>query len=127
MEPWLVALVSAIASGSVTIFGAVYWFGRNSVTKDDLRELRDLAVQHRDELRGDIESERREFGEGLKALRQHIGNVELDIAKNYVRRDTWHHTVNQMQETSSRADAADQQWKLRIEEKLDRLAERITS
>jgi hypothetical protein len=36
MESWITALVSAIASGSVTVIGAAIWFGRNTVTKDDL-------------------------------------------------------------------------------------------
>lgn len=127
IESWMVALISAIASGSVTIIGAAYWFGRNSVTVEDLHELRDLAIAHRDELRADIASERREVGEGLKAIRQKVGEVELDLAKNYVRRDSWHQAMNSLQESMSKNDAADQQWKLRIEEKLDRVAERIRS
>ena len=118
MEPWVIALVSAIASGCITVMGAAYWFGRNNVTVNDLHEIRD-------ELREDLALERREMGEGLKTIRQKATDIEIDIAKNYVRRDSWHQAMQQLQENVSKSDAADQQWKLRIEEKLDRMAERI--
>lgn len=125
MEPWVVALISAIASGSVTIIGAVYWFGRNSVTVADLHELRDLAIKHRDELKVEIAAERREVGEGLHALRERINNVDLDLAKNYVRRESWHQAMNQLQTQLQAADKAAEERMMRLEGKLDRLAERM--
>lgn len=127
MEPWVVALISSIASGCLTVVGAVYWFGRNSVTIGDLHELRDLAIAHRDELKEEIARERREVGEGLSALREKINMVELEAAKVYVRRESWHQAMNQLQENIGKSDQAAEQRMLRIEEKIDRLADRITA
>lgn len=118
MEPWVVALISAIASGGVTVAGAAFYFGRNTVTVADLHSIRD-------ELKAEITTERREVGEGLAALRQKIIDVDLDLAKNYVRRDSWHQAMNGLQESISRSDAASEQRMLRLEEKLDRLGERL--
>lgn len=125
MEPWVVALISAIASGSLAVVGAVYWFGRNTPTITDLHELRDLAIKHRDEIKGVIDAERRDVGEGLSAIRQKINDVELEAAKIYVRRDSWHQAMNQLQDNIGKTDLVDQQWRLRLEEKIDRLTERI--
>lgn len=132
MEPWVIALASCAFSICGTMIGAVYWFGRNTPTIADLHELRDLAVLHRKEIKGDLDkleddivSERRDFGEGLAALRQKINDVELEASKVYVRRESWHLAMNQLQESWGKDDLADQQWKLRIEEKIDRLNERM--
>jgi len=127
MESWVIALISAVASGSITVIGAVYWFGRNSVTISDLHELRDLAIAHRDELKEEIARERRDVGEGLSALREKINLVELEAAKNYVRRESWHQAMNQLQETFGQSDRAAEQRMLRIEEKIDRLTERVVA
>lgn len=127
METWVIALVSAVVSGTITVVGAVYWFGRNTPTIADFHELRDLAIKHRDEIKGEIASERRDVYETLSALRQKVNDVELEGAKVYVRRDSWHQAMNQLQTSIGSSDAADQQWKLRIEEKIDRLAERVVA
>lgn len=125
MEAWVIALVSAVVSGSVTVIGAVYWFGRNTPTIADFHELRDLAIEHRDEIKEEIARERREVGEGLSALRQKINDVELEAAKVYVRRESWHQAMNQLQEKLSKGDEAAEQRMLRMEEKLDRINERL--
>lgn len=125
METWIVALISAIASGSITVVGAVYWFGRNSVTADDLHELRDLAVEHRDELKEELAIERRLIGESLSGLRQKINDVELDGAKTYVRRESWHQAMNQLQAQLVAADKAAEERLLRLENKLDNIADRL--
>lgn len=118
MEPWIIALVSAIASGCVTVVGAAYWFGRNNVTVPDLHAVRD-------DIKVELAAERREVGEALKAIRQKVTDVEIDLAKNYVRRDSWHQAMGQLQESIGKSDAAAEQRMLRIEEKLDRVIERI--
>lgn len=125
MEPWVIALGSSIASVCFTIIGAVWWVGRNSVTIADLHELRDLAIEHRDELKEEIARERREVGEGFHALREKLNSIELDVAKNYMRRESFHQAMNQLQENIGKSDLADQQWRLRIEEKIDRLSDRM--
>lgn len=125
MEPWVIALVSAISSGSFAVGGSIYWFGRNTPTIADLHELRDLAIAHRDEIKAEIAAERRDVGEGLSALRQKINDVELEAAKVYVRRESWHQAMNQLQETFGKSDQAAEQRMLRIEEKIDRLADRM--
>lgn len=125
LETWAIPFVSAVAGGAAAFVSAIYWFGRNSVTVNDLHQLRDLAISHRDEIKNLIDSERREVGEGLAALRQKINDVELEAARVYVRRDSWHQAMNQLQDNIGKTDAADQQWRLRIEEKIDRLSERL--
>lgn len=138
MESWVIAAISAVVGISVTLISTVYWFGRNTVTLPDLHELRDLAIAHRDELKGEIASERRdvgeglntlrrEVGEGLSALRQYIVTVELDLSKNYVRRESWHQAMGQLQETFGKSDAAAEQRMLRLEEKIDRLTDRVAT
>ena len=96
--------------------------GEMSAHRDDLRG--EMST-HRDDLREEVETLRHSFGEGLTAIRQKINEVELDSAKVYVRRESWHQAMSQLQENMSKADIADQQWKLRLEEKFDRLAERV--
>lgn len=118
MEPWAIALLSAAGGALAGAISKAFWVGRNAVTVPDLHQVRD-------ELRADLAAERREVGEGLKAIRQKVTDIEIDLAKNYVRRDSWHAAVNQMQESASKDAAADQQWKLRMEEKIDRLGERL--
>lgn len=127
MESWAIALVSSVASGSITIIGAVYWFGRNTVTLADLHELRDLAIKHRDEIKDEMATERRIVGEGMLGLRQKINDVELDMAKNYVRRESWHQAMNQLQTQLSAADKAAEERILRVENKLDTLTSHIRS
>lgn len=127
METWVIALGSSVVSGSFTVLGAAWWFGRNSVTLADLHELRDLAIAHRDELKEELASERRDVGEGLLALREKINLVELEAAKVYVRRESWHQAMNQLQETFGKSDQAAEQRMLRLEEKIDRLADRLAN
>lgn len=127
MESWVIAAISAVVGISVTLISTVYWFGRNTVTLPDLHELRDLAIAHRDELKEEIASERRDVGEGLSALREKINLVELEGAKNYVRRESWHQAMGQLQETFGKSDAAAEQRMLRLEEKIDRLSDRVSA
>lgn len=119
MEPWVISLISAVVSGAMTVIGATYWFGRNNVTVADLNRVRD-------ELTEELKAERRDIGEGLAALRQKIVDVEIDTARNYVRRESWHKSIEQLQEGFNREDISTQQWRSRIEEKMDRLSERIS-
>ena len=82
-------------------------------------------IEHRDELKSELATERKLVGETMQALRQKINDVELEAAKIYVRRDSWHQAMNQLQESIGKSDAAAEQRMLRIEEKIDRRAERI--
>lgn len=118
MEPWVIALVSLLGGAFVGAISRAFVVGRNAVTVPDLEKVRN-------EIRADLAEERREVGEGLKAIRQKVTEVEIDLAKNYVRRDSWHKAMDQFQESLSKSDSADQQWKMRMEEKLDRMAERL--
>lgn len=118
VEPWVIALVSLLGGVFMGGITKAFWVGRNAVTVADLHKVRD-------ELRTDIADERRDVGEGLKAIRQKTTDIELDLAKNYVRKDAWAQSISQFQETMSKNDSADQQWKLRIEDKIDQLSERI--
>lgn len=83
-------------------------------------------INHRDEVKDELASDRRMIGESLSALRQKINDVELEGAKNYVRRESWHQAMNQLQTQLQAADKAAEERVLRIEAKLDRLAERIS-
>jgi len=126
MEPWVIALISAIASGSITVIGAAIWFGRNTVTKDDLIRATATTTNEIHVLRNEIDSHGRQVGETIASIREKIKEVELYVRDTFVRRDSYHQSMNQLQESIGTADQTDQQWKLRIEEKLDRLVERIS-
>ncbi len=84
----------------------------------DLRKEISMAS---DNVRAGIDAERRDIGESLSAIRQKIQDVELDGAKTYSRRDSFHQAMGQLQETFGKSDAAAEQRMLRIEEKIDTL------
>lgn len=122
VQHWLTLL--GIVSGLViqAIVGAVFLTQKLAGMKEALtREI----IEQRDELKAELAMDRRVVGESLAALREKINLVELEGAKHYVRRDSWHQAMNQLQENIGKGDATDQQWKLRIEEKIDRLNDRI--
>lgn len=125
MEPWVIALVSAIASGCVTVIGSAYWFGRNNVTKDDLMKATADTANEIHDLRDSVNSHERNVGETVHGIREKIKEVELYVRDTYVRRDSWHQAMNQLQESIGKSDAAAEQRMLRIEEKIDRLGERL--
>lgn len=67
------------------------------------------------EMRESRTADQRIFGETILALRQKINDVELEGYKTFVRRDSFHEMMKQMQETNNaRFD--------KIDGKLDRLA-----
>jgi hypothetical protein len=69
-----------------------------------------------------FESDRRTFAETLLALRQKINDVELGTAKEfkeYVRRESWHQAMNQLQVRLDKADQASDERALRLEAKMD--------
>lgn len=136
MEPWLVAIVSAIASGSVTVIGAAIWFGRNTVTKDDLINATATTTSEIHDLRNEIDSQGRQVGETILGIRQKIADVESDAIKKitevelyvrdtFVRRDSWHNAMNQMQERWACGEQAAEERSRRLEEKVDRIIERL--
>jgi hypothetical protein len=136
MEPWLIALISAIASGSVTVIGAAIWFGRNTVTKDDLIASTATMTAGIHELRSEIDSHSREVGETITSLRTHLGNVDRDttakitevelyVRDTFVRRDSWHTAMNQLQERWAAGEKAAEERSLRLEVKLDKIVERL--
>lgn len=82
-------------------------------------------IEHRDELREAIDAERRVIQESLLALRQKINEVELDAARNYVRRESWHQAMNALQESASKSDQVIASRMMTLEQKIDRMAERL--
>lgn len=90
------------------------------------KAILETITVHRKEIDTDIDSRDRNVGESLQGIRQKINEVELYVRDTFVRRDSYHTAMSQLQENASKSDEADQQWKRRIEDKIDRLAERIT-
>lgn len=136
MEPWIIALVSAIASGIVTVIGSVFWFGRNTVTKDDLAVATSTTTREIQNLKIEIDSHGREIGETITSLRTHVDivdrthakkitEVELYMRDNFVRRDSWHKAMDQMQAQWAVGEKAAEERALRIEAKVDRIIERL--
>lgn len=123
MEPWVIALLSAIASGTVTVVGAAIWFGRNTVTKEDLVHATATTTTEIHELTTKIDAHGREVGETVSAIRQKITEVELYVRDTFVRRDSWHQAMNQMQERWAAGDKAGEERSLRLEAKVDRIFE----
>lgn len=136
MEPWVIALVSAIASGCVTVIGSAYWFGRNNVTKADLDKATEATATEIHSLKTDIEAQGREVGETITALRTHVATIDRDTTKKitevelyvrdtFVRRDSWHTAMNQLQERWAMGEKAAEERSLRLEAKVDKLIERL--
>jgi hypothetical protein len=136
MEPWLVALISAIASGSVTVIGATFWFGRNTVTKDDLISATATMTTEIHDLRDEIDAHGRQVGETISSIRQRIADVdsgatkkitevELYVRDTFVRRDSWHNAMNQIQERWAAGEKIAEERSLRLEAKVDRIVERL--
>lgn len=136
MESWVVALVSAVISVSITVIGAAIWFGRNTVTKDDLVHATATTTTEIHDLTNKIEAQGREVGETILAVRQRIADVdanatkkitevELYIRDTFVRRDSWHQAMNQIQERWAAGEKAGEERSLRLEVKVDRIFELI--
>lgn len=136
MEAWIVALISAIASGIVTVIGAAIWFGRNTVTKDDLVSATAVTTTEIHELKNDLDAHGRDVGETISAIRQKIADVdqatakkitevELYVRDTFVRRDSWHQAMNQIQERWAVGEKAAEERSLRLETKVDRIFERL--
>lgn len=122
LQHWLTLL--GIVSGLViqAVVGAVFLTQKLAGMKEALtREI----IEQRDELKAELAMDRRVVGESMAALREKINLVELEGAKHYVRRESWHQAMNQLQDSIGKGEQADQQWKLRIEEKIDRMNDKI--
>lgn len=135
MEPWVIALVGCAFGICTTLVGAIYWFGRNTVTKDDLIAATTTMTTELHGLRGEIDSHGRSVGETFLGIRQKIADVEnsatkkiteveLYVRDTFVRRDSWHAAMAQMQSQWSASEMAAEERSRRIEEKVDRLIER---
>lgn len=125
MEPqhWLTLVFGALGLALQAGVLAVGFTWKLATVKEALSE--DI-ISHRDEVKDEMAADRRIVGEALQALRQKINDVELEGAKNYVRRESWHQAMNQLQTQLQAADKAAEERVLRIESKLDRLTERIS-
>lgn len=119
--PLAAFVVGGFGSATVTAF----FVGRSTVTITDVHALRDLAIRHRDELKEELSEERRLVGDSLLAIRQKVNDVELEMAKTYMRRESWHMAMNQLQERLGSDDKAMEQRLMRLETKLDGIAERL--
>lgn len=138
MEPWVTAVISAVFSVSVTVVGAAIWFGRNTVTKDDLVQATATTSAEIHDLRTEIDAHGRDVGETILAVRQKIADVdqaatkkitevELYLRDTFVRRDSWHQAMNQMQERWAAGEKAAEERSFRLETKVDRIIERLMS
>jgi chromosome segregation ATPase len=136
MEPWVIALLSLVGGAFLGAISKAIWFGRNAVTKDDLtshtttmasevHELRKIVVGYRDELKNAIDSESRMLGETISALREKINKVELEASQIFVRRDSWHKAMDQMQISASKSDEFIGARIDKLESKIDRLTDRL--
>jgi hypothetical protein len=135
-QPWIIALVSLVGGALVGAFSKAVWFGRNAVTKDDLIAATATMTTELHGLRSEIDTHSREIGETITALRTHvltidrdttkkITEVELYVRDTFVRRDSWHKAMDQMQERWAAAEVAEKERALRIEAKVDRIIERL--
>lgn len=136
MEPWIIALVSAAGGAFVGALGKAYWFGRNAVTVPDLDKATEATKAEIQGLRSEIDSHSREVGETITALRTHVSTIDRDTTKKitevelyvrdtYVRRDSWHTAMNQMQERWSAGETAAEERSRRLEAKVDKIIERM--
>jgi hypothetical protein len=136
MEPWVIALVSCAFSICITLVGAIYWFGRNSVTKEDLIAATATMTTEIHSLRGELDNHERNIGETFLSVRQKIADVEhaatkkiteveLYVRDTFVRRDSWHSAMTQMQAQWSSGEVAAEQRSLRLEAKVDSIIVRL--
>lgn len=95
----------------------------------DLTSYRDecmrLVGQYRDETRSLIDNERTNFGETIAALRQYIANVEKQGFVEYMRRDSFHSRMNDLQGSVSKSDALVQSQISEVKAKIGTLETKI--
>jgi hypothetical protein len=136
MESWVIALLSALVGGAAAVVSWSFWIGRNAVTKDDLDKATAATATEIHSLQSEIASHSREVGETITALRTHVSTidrdttakitqVELYIRDTFVRRDSWHTAMNQLQERWAAGEKAAEERSLRLEGKVDKLVERL--
>jgi hypothetical protein len=89
------------------------------------QELKRDCDQKADLLRDASQREFRIINEAFSAIRQKVNDVELESAKVYVRRDSWHQAMTALQNQLAAEAKALSERQLRFEEKLDGLIERL--
>lgn len=92
------------------------------ITRVEGSMRQDMAA-FRDELKSEIARESRLIGEAMQGLRQKVNDVELEAAQTFVRRDSWHQAMNNLQAQMQAQDKADDERALRMETKIDRIAD----
>lgn len=130
---WLSPALTIVGFAATSVATAVVLTRKLSEIEKELRgdmvsyrdDVRRDMVQYRDEVAKVIDADRRAAGEALQALRQKINDVELEGAKTYSRRESFHQAMGQLQESIGKSDQAAEQRMLRIEEKIDRLSDRV--
>lgn len=118
-----IALAGLTCTIVVAIIGAV-WMLTNRLSAVE-GELRDVLTSHRNELDAELDSARRECGEGLQAIRQKIHEFEIWSRDTYVRRDSFYKVADTFQ-SDMKAMGSDLKSQLeKIDGKLERLRERV--
>jgi hypothetical protein len=125
MDTWVIALASLVGGAFVGAITRAFLFGRHTVTKDDLIAATATMTTEIHELREAIDSHERNVGETITGIRSKINEVELYVRDTYVRRDSWHQAMNQMQERWAAGEKAAEDRSFRLEGKVDRIIERL--
>jgi hypothetical protein len=89
------------------------------------QELKRDCDQKADFIREATQAEFRIVNEALLAIRQKVNDVELESAKVYVRRDSWHQAITALQSQLTAEAKALSERQLRFEQKLDTITERL--
>lgn len=114
----MIALISLAFNILVAAVGLTWGIGK-------IRDaVRDEIEDHKEKFDAEVDSLRQNTGEGLSAIRQKINDVELFVRDTFVRRDTFARFVDTIQ-TSLNAQFDKFSTRMdRMENKIDKLAER---
>lgn len=112
-----VMIAGLVIQGGALIAAGIWKFGQQ------LNTIRAELIKHQREVDAKLDDERRMQGETLSALRQKINDVELDVYKNFVRRESFMEFIK-----SQSSEQTARYGELKVElgklaEKLDRFIE----
>lgn len=110
-----IGVLSSLALNvSVAVVGATWGIAK---IKDAVRDALDA---HKREIDVELDALGRSFGETAQALRQKINDVELDMAKSYMRRESFYQVKGEM-------SSEIKEFRKELKDRLDRLETKIDS
>ena len=118
-EEWAIAILANVVVIIIAAVGGAWHIGniKSEVLEVMTAHARDDANEFT-EIRSEIDSTARAFGETIASIRQHINNVDLAAAQNYIRREGFYKSMEAMGENIANMRKEIREDLLRLESKI---------